>query len=106
MSLRWYPQACVSVVMARRGYPGTYAKGTEIRGLEALADDPDVLVFHAGTRRGPDGELLADGGRVLNVTALGDTLAEAVERAYAAVDRIGWPEGFCRRDIAAKALRG
>jgi phosphoribosylamine--glycine ligase len=106
MSVRWYPQACVSVVLASRGYPGTYAKGTEIRGLEALADDPDLLVFHAGTRRGPDGELLAEGGRVLNVTALGDTLAEAVERAYAAIDRIDWPEGFCRRDIAAKALRG
>jgi phosphoribosylamine--glycine ligase len=106
MSVRWYPQACVSVVLASQGYPGAHAKGTEIHGVEALADDPDLLVFHAGTRRGPDGRLLAEGGRVLNVTALGDTLGEAVERAYAAADRIDWPEGFFRRDIAAKALRG
>lgn len=104
MSLRWYPLHALTVVLASRGYPGAYAKGTEIRGLEALAGDPDLLVFHAGTRSTPDGRLLADGGRVLNVTGLGATLAEARERAYAAVDRIDWPEGFCRRDIGARAL--
>lgn len=104
MSLRWYPLRALTVVLASRGYPGAYAKGTEIRGLEALAGDPDLLVFHAGTRSTPDGRLLADGGRVLNVTGLGATLAEARERAYAAVDRVDWPEGFCRRDIGARAL--
>jgi phosphoribosylamine--glycine ligase len=92
-------------VLASRGYPGAYARGTEIRGLEALAGEADTLVFHAGTRRDPDGQLLADGGRVLAVTALGTSLAEARDRAYRAVDRIEWPEGFCRRDIAARALR-
>lgn len=103
MSLRWYPEHCVSVVLASRGYPGAYERGTEIRGLEALAGEDGLHVFHAGTRRSPDGRLLADGGRVLGVTALGPTLAEARARAYAAVDRIDWPEGFCRRDIAAPA---
>ena len=67
---------------------------------------PDLLVFHAGTRRAADGRLLADGGRVLDVTALGGTLAEAQARAYAAVDRIDWPEGFYRRDIGWRALAG
>jgi phosphoribosylamine---glycine ligase len=94
------------VVLASEGYPGAYAKGTEIRGLDALAGDPDLLVFHAGTRRAEDGRLLADGGRVLGVTGLGATLAEARDRAYAAVDRIDWPEGFCRRDIGSRALGG
>ena len=105
MSLRWYPEHCVSVVLASRGYPGTYKRGTEIRGLDAAASEPDTLLFHAGTRRDSDGRLLADGGRVLAVTALGTSLAEARDRAYRAVDRIEWPEGFCRRDIAARAVR-
>jgi phosphoribosylamine--glycine ligase len=106
MSLRWLPRHAITVVLASRGYPGPYAKGSEIRGLEALRGDPDLLVFHAGTRRAADGRLLAEGGRVLNVTALGSTLAEAREKAYAAVDRIDWPEGFCRRDIGWRALGG
>jgi phosphoribosylamine--glycine ligase len=105
MNLRWYPEHCVSVVLASRGYPGAYTRGTEIEGLKALAGEADTLVFHAGTHRDPDGRLLADGGRVLAVTALGASLAEARDRAYRAVDRIEWPEGFCRRDIAARALR-
>ena len=74
--------------------------GTEIRGLGALEGEDGLHLLHAGTRRSADGRLLADGGRVLGVTALGPTLAEARARAYTAVDRIDWPEGICRRDIA------
>lgn len=105
MDVRFYPKHAVTVVLASRGYPGEYRKGTEIRGLERLAGDPDVIVFHAGTAR-VDGRLLATGGRVLNVTGLGASLAEARERAYAAVARIDWPEGFYRRDIGARVLGG
>jgi phosphoribosylamine--glycine ligase len=107
MSLRWRPdEHALTVVLASKGYPGAHARGTEIRGLDALAGDPGLLVFHAGTRRAEDGRLLADGGRVLGVTGLGATLAEARDRAFAAVDRIDWPEGFCRRDIGSRALGG
>ncbi|HFA59986.1 MAG TPA: phosphoribosylamine--glycine ligase [Rhodospirillales bacterium] len=101
--VRWKPLHALTVVMASRGYPGDYPKGTEIRGLEALAGEENLLIFHAGTRR-EDGRLLAVGGRVLNVTGLGATLAEARERAYAAVARIDWPKGFYRRDIGLRAL--
>ena len=88
--------------MAAKGYPGAYDKGSEINGLEAAGADPEVEIFHAGTKR--DGErILADGGRVLGVTARGATIAEAKACAYAAVDRIDWPEGFCRRDIGWRA---
>ena len=90
--------------MAAKGYPGSYAKGSEIRGVAEAAKLPGVTIFHAGTRREADGRLLAEGGRVLNVTALGETVAEAQKRAYAAVDRIDWPGGFCRRDIGWRAL--
>jgi phosphoribosylamine--glycine ligase len=90
------------VVLATRGYPVHVPRGSEIRGAEGL-DGPDLKVFHAGTLR-RDGKLLANGGRVLNVTALGHTVAEAQARAYAAVDRIDWPEGFCRRDIGWRAV--
>ena len=106
MDLRWLPVHALSVVMAAKGYPGAYASGSEIRGTEALAGAPDLLLFHAGTKRDADGRLLAAGGRVLNVTGLGATLAEARKRAYAAVDRIDWPGGFCRRDIGWRALAG
>jgi phosphoribosylamine---glycine ligase len=96
--LRWHPDNALCVVMAAKGYPDEPSRGTEIRGLDAASGDPNVKIFHAGTRR--DGErLLADGGRVLNVTARGSDLAAARDRAYAAVDRIDWPGGFCRRDI-------
>jgi phosphoribosylamine--glycine ligase len=105
MDLRWYPEPALTVVMAAKGYPGDYVKGTEIRGLGAAAEVPGVTIFHAGTRI-VDGRVLANGGRVLNVTAQGATLAEARERAYAAIDRIDWPEGFCRRDIGWRALGG
>lgn len=103
--LRWYDEAALCVVMAAAGYPGSYEKGTEIKGVEAAAAaDEDVTIFHAGTRRADDGRLLAHGGRVLNVTALGRDVAEAQARAYAAVDRIDWQQGFCRRDIGWRAV--
>jgi len=102
--LRWEPLHSLVVVMAAKGYPGSYAKGTEIRGLERAAQVPGVQVFHAGTSRREDGALIATGGRVLGVTATGATLAEAQGAAYAAVDAIDWPEGFCRRDIGWRAL--
>ena len=84
--------------MAANGYPDEPQRGTEIRGLETASGDPQLKIFHAGTRR-EGGRLIADGGRVLGVTALGGDIASARDRAYAAVDRIDWPEGFCRRDI-------
>jgi phosphoribosylamine---glycine ligase len=102
--LRWQPRAALTVVMAAKGYPGDYRKGTEIKGLERAAEVEEVKIFHAGTRRTEDGRLLADGGRVLGVSALGDTIAEAHERAYRAVDLIDWPNGFCRRDIGWRAM--
>ncbi len=102
--LRWLPEAALSVVMAAKGYPGPYDKGGEIRGVEQAAKLRGVTIFHAGTRRGEDGRLLAEGGRVLNVTALGATVAQAQKQAYRAVELIDWPGGFCRRDIGWRAL--
>jgi phosphoribosylamine--glycine ligase len=104
--LRWDARPSLTVVMAAAGYPGAYAKGTEIRGLDRAAAIPGVQVFHAGTARRADGAVVAAGGRVLGVTAVADTLAEARDAAYRAVDAIDWPEGFCRRDIAYRALTG
>jgi len=104
IKLKWDPRVALTVVMAAEGYPGAYAKGSEIKGVgEAEAMD-DVEVFHAGTVMGADGALLANGGRVLGVTALGDTVKEAQQRAYQAVDKIDWPKGFCRRDIGWRAV--
>ncbi len=103
MSLRWQPRHALTVVMATQGYPGSTARGSVIRGLDALGGDPDLLVFHAATRKVGD-DWQAHGGRVLGVTGLGPTLEAARDRAYAAVDRIDWPEGFCRRDIGWRAL--
>ncbi|MFY8146325.1 MAG: phosphoribosylglycinamide synthetase C domain-containing protein, partial [Rhodobacter sp.] len=97
------PDHALTVVLAARGYPGTYAKGSQIRGLDALPEDSRHMVFHAGTA-GRDGQTIAAGGRVLNVTARGATLAEARARAYALVERIDWPGGFCRRDIGWRGL--
>lgn len=97
------PDAAISVVMATRGYPGDYPKGSRIGGLDEAGSVPGVKVFHAGTRRSGD-DILANGGRVLNVTAVGANVAEARERAYDAIARIDWPEGFCRHDIAWRAL--
>jgi phosphoribosylamine---glycine ligase len=99
----WADDHALSVVMAANGYPGDYAKGSVIGGLEALPEDSRRMVFHAGTHA--DGaQVTANGGRVLNVTARGETLAEARAQAYAMVDRIDWPGGFCRRDIGWRAL--
>jgi phosphoribosylamine--glycine ligase len=103
MDLRWSDDAALTVVMAAKGYPGDYAKGSEIRNLDAVAQSEGVQIFHAATER-LNGKLIATGGRVLNVTALGKTVAEAQQRAYRAVDLIDWPEGFCRRDIGWRAL--
>jgi phosphoribosylamine--glycine ligase len=105
MDLRWYPAHVMTVVMAARGYPGDYVKGSEIRGLDAAAEIEGVTIFHAGTRI-QNGRVFADGGRVLNITGSGATLPEAWARAYAAIDRIDWPEGFCRRDIGWRVLGG
>jgi phosphoribosylamine--glycine ligase len=95
--------AALAVVMATRGYPGQVQRGSRIGGLREAADLPGVSVLHAATRRDGDA-ILADGGRVLAVTAVGRDLAQARERAYAAVDRVDWPDGFCRRDIGSRAL--
>jgi len=102
--LRWYDEVALCVVMASQGYPGSYEKGTEIKGLDRIDADEEVKVFHAGTTRDADGRLLATGGRVLNVTALGATVREAQANAYAAIDRIDWPNGYCRRDIGWRAV--
>jgi phosphoribosylamine---glycine ligase len=102
--LDWDPRPAVCVVMASQGYPGSYAKGKVISGLEEAAKLPDVKVFHAGTKL-ENGVVVTDGGRVLGVTALGDTLALAKERAYEAVERISFPGAFYRTDIADKALK-
>ena len=103
VAAQWAPDHAITVVIAAQGYPGDYAKGSAIRGLDALPSDSSNMVFHAGTKA-RDGAIVANGGRVLNVTARGATLAEARDRAYAMVDAIDWPEGFCRRDIGWRAL--
>ena len=101
--VNWARDHALTVVMAAEGYPGSYAKGSVIGGLDRLTEDSRNVVFHAGTAR-EAGAFIATGGRVLNVTARGDSLSEAQERAYAMVDAIDWPGGFCRRDIGWRAL--
>ncbi len=105
LTLEWHDDAALCVVMAAKGYPGEYAKGTEIKGLEEAAAEPEVEIFHAGTRH-EGSPILANGGRVLGVTALGADIQAAQARAYAAVDKIDWPDGFCRRDIGWRAVGG
>ena len=102
--LEWDTRPSVCVVMASKGYPGAYEKGLRIDGLDEAAKVPDTKIFHAGTRLDGD-RVLTDGGRVLGITSVGDTLAEAKRRAYEAVDRIYFPGMFFRRDIADKALK-
>jgi phosphoribosylamine---glycine ligase len=103
VSVRWRDEHAITVVLATKGYPGDYAKGSEIRGLDRAGEVEGVAIFHAGTKQ--DGShIVASGGRVLNVTATGATLQEAQARAYRAVDLIDWPGGFCRRDIGWRAL--
>ena len=99
----WSERAAITVVMAAKGYPGEYAKGSEIRGVEAAEAAIGVSVLHAGTVRDGD-RLLANGGRVLGVTAQGADIREARDRAYQGVDAIDWPDGFYRRDIGWRAL--
>jgi phosphoribosylamine--glycine ligase len=103
ISVRWWDDAALTVVMAAKGYPGEFAKGSEIRGLDRAARVEGVEIFHAGTAI-KNGKLVANGGRVLNVTARGKTIAEACSRAYETIDFIDWPEGFCRRDIGWRAI--
>ncbi|MED5549197.1 MAG: phosphoribosylamine--glycine ligase [Pseudomonadota bacterium] len=104
-AITWSPDPAITVVLAANGYPGDYKKGSVIKGVTEANRMEGVQVFEAGTGRNARGERIAAGGRVLNVTASGETLHYAVERAYAAIDQIDWPEGFCRRDIAWRALR-
>ncbi|HTO41709.1 MAG TPA: phosphoribosylamine--glycine ligase [Rhizomicrobium sp.] len=103
LDLRWRDEAALTVVMAANGYPGPYDKGSEIRGLETAGKTEGVQIFHAGTEE-KDGKLIATGGRVLNVSAIGHSVGEAQARAYQAIDRIDWPDGFCRRDIGWRAV--
>ena len=101
--LRWLPSAALCVVMAAKGYPGDYEKGSEIKGLQKLDDMDDVIAFHAGTRL-EEGKVITAGGRVLGVTALGGGGVVAQARAYQAIDMLDWPSGFCRRDIGWRAI--
>lgn len=103
--LEWREEAALCVVLATKGYPGSFAKGSEIRGLEGAVEGlADTKIFHAGTALNEKGQLVSAGGRVLGVTALGKDVREAQAKAYKAVDRIDWPEGFCRRDIGWRAI--
>jgi len=101
--LRWYETPALTVVMAAKGYPGHYARGTVIEGLDDAAAVEGVEIFHAGTKA-EGGHIVANGGRVLNISATGKTVREAQARAYAAIARIRWPEGFYRRDIGWRAV--
>ncbi len=104
VTLKWDPRPAVCVVMASGGYPGDYKKGMKIAGLDEAKQLKDVMVFHAGTKQ-VDGEIVTDGGRVLGVTALGQTVKEAKAKAYEAVDMIKFEGAYCRRDIADKAIK-
>lgn len=101
--INWAQDHAISIVLASKGYPNAYEKGTQIKGLETLATDSKNMAFHAGTKSDGD-NILAVGGRVLNITTRGDTLAEARIRAYEMVDQINWPNGFHRKDIGWRAL--
>ncbi len=103
MQATWADDHAVTVVLAAQGYPGSYEKGTKIKGLTSIVEDSYQMMFHAGTKA-DQGAFVASGGRVLNATARGATLQEARDRAYAMVDAVDWPEGFCRRDIGWRAL--
>ena len=103
IELEWHKDAALTVVLAAEGYPGAYMTGSEIRGLEAATEE-GVLVFHAGTKES-DGKIIANGGRVLGVTARAKTIKAAQKLAYKGVDAIDWPQGFCRRDIGWRAIK-
>ena len=101
--LDWDERPSICVVMASEGYPGSYEKGREITGLAQAAEVPDVKVFHAGTKL-DEGQVVNDGGRVLGVTAIGNSISNAKLQAYTAVQKIRWPGAWCRKDISDKAL--
>jgi len=101
--LRWHDDTALTVIMAANGYPGTPQKGSVIEGLDEAAKLDRVTVFHAGTKA-DGGKIVANGGRVLAVTALGKTVSAAQAQAYKGVDAIKWPGGFCRRDIGWRAV--
>ncbi|MEI6100040.1 MAG: phosphoribosylglycinamide synthetase C domain-containing protein, partial [Alphaproteobacteria bacterium] len=101
--VNWADDHALTVVIAAKGYPGSPAKGSVINGLDRMPEDSRHMVFHAGTAL-RDGLVTANGGRVLNITARGDTLQEARNRAYAMIELLDWPDGFCRSDIGWRAL--
>ena len=103
--VNWSDNPALCVVMAAKGYPGSYEKGTEIKNTDALAVMDDVRLFHAGTMRDNSGALVGSGGRVLGVVGIADTIEQAQDNAYRGVDVIDWPEGFCRRDIGWRAIK-
>ncbi len=102
--VNWSEDTALTVVMAAKGYPGGHRKGTIIRGLPEAETVEGVTVFHAGTARSADGEVIAQGGRVLDVSATGRNTEEARSRAYRAISKIDWPEGFFRKDIGWRSL--
>ena len=104
INLDWDRSAAICVVMAANGYPAEYKKGTSIKGLQNAGKIEDTQIFHAGTLLNKQGDLIANGGRVLGITSLGEDLTMAQKRAYAAVDLIDWTDGFCRRDIGWRAI--
>ena len=104
INLDWDRSAAICVVMAANGYPAEYKKGTSIKGLQKAGKIEDTQIFHAGTLLNQQGDLIANGGRVLGITSLGEDLTMAQKRAYAAVDLIDWTDGFCRRDIGWRAI--
>ncbi|PKU26052.1 phosphoribosylamine--glycine ligase [Telmatospirillum siberiense] len=104
-TVEWSDDPALVVVMAAKGYPGSYRKGSVIEGLDQANQVEGVRVLHAGTERNARGQIVATGGRVLGITASGASVAEAQTRAYQAIDRIRWPEGFCRRDIGWRAIK-
>jgi len=103
-TVEWSDEKALTVVMAAKGYPGSYNKGEDLSGLKAAERETGVAIYHAGTKLTEEGMLVTNGGRVLNITALGATVSEAQETAYKAVDIIRWPGGFCRRDIGWRAV--
>ena len=103
MDLTWSPNPALTVVIAAQGYPGNYDKGTRIL-LDAVDESDELVVFHAGTQDASDGAFTAQGGRVLNITARGKTVAQAQAKAYAGCEKIDWPEGFYRKDIGWREI--
>ena len=103
-TIAWHDTTALTVIYAAKGYPGTPEKGSEIKNLEQASQQPDSLIFHAGTARTPDGRIVANGGRVLAVTGFGSTVTEAKARATAALDVIDWPGGFHRTDIGWREI--